>query len=345
MRPKETILPSVLNTRPSVSVVIAVYNVENYIAQCCHSLFSQTLKSIEYIFVNDCTPDASINIVKTILKGYPNRAKQVKFIEHSVNLGISRTREDGIKAATGEFLIHCDPDDWIESDMYEQMYKKAISEEADLVFCDINYYYPESRKSYYGKEMPKEMSGRSILASCLHAQRPILHGCLWNKLIRLTLYRTVEWYPNISSAEDVIACVQILQHPIKVSYIPRAFYYYRQREGAITHREYTREVIESDYAVIDILHQHLCSSGDTELYRYWQASVAWFLAFALHTKRPIYTNSEYLKKYRKYRGCILKDKGLAQSARWYLYCTTYNYIIPFSVLQFYRRIRHFFSAL
>lgn len=325
--------------RPKVSVVIAVYNVENYIAQCCHSLFSQTLDNIEYIFVNDCSPDNSIAVAKSVLEEYPHRKHQVKIIEHSVNLGVSRTREDGVKAATGEYIIHCDSDDWIETNMYELLYEKAISEQAGMVMCDVYYHDPVTSRSYYGEARPKDLSSKSVLASCLHAQQPLLHGSLSNKLIKAVYYENVKWYENISFAEDLIACVQILKQPIKISYIPQALYYYRRREGTLTHRKFTRKDIENDYEVIEILHQILCNSGDTELYKYWQASIAWFMGFAIQSRERIYTNKEYLDKYRKYRNCILKNRSIAKSARYYLYSTTFNYVIPFTLLQWYRCIK------
>lgn len=324
--------------RPNVSVVIAVFNVENYIAQCCHSLFSQTLDNIEYLFVNDCSPDKSIEVVKSVLEEYPHRKRQVKILEHTVNLGVSRTREDGVKAATGDFIIHCDPDDWVESDMYKSMYEKAIENNADMVICDVYFHYPSSSKTYYAKETRDTSSSREILANCLHAQTPILHCYLWNKLIRAPYYKTVTWHSGISLYEDVITCSQIMQTQLKVSCIGQAFYYYRQREESLLHRRFTQKNIENDYKVVSILHHYLCESGDPELIYYWQAFVPWLMAFSIHSTDPIYTNKEYLERYRKYRSCILKDRGLSKSARYYLYSTTFNYIIPFTLLQWYRRI-------
>lgn len=332
-----------ITKKPSVSVIVAVYNVEEYIAQCCHSLFSQTLKDIEYIFVNDCTPDNSITIVKSILENYPHRVHQVKIIEHPVNLGVGRTREDGVKAATGDYIIHCDPDDWIETDMYEKLYNTAVFESADIAMCDVFYHYAESSRNDYGIEKPKELSSRSVLASCLHAQRPTLHCYLCNKLIKSDYYKNIKWPSHISPYEDVIVCAQILQTPLKICYINQAYYYYRQRERTLSHRLYTKKTAENDYEVISILHRHLCHSGDVELYRFWQASVSEFLSFALYSPDPIYTNKEYLTRYRMFRKCILKDRSFSKKARLYLYCTTYNYTIPFFIKQLYLSIRNIAS--
>lgn len=112
--------------RPKVSVIIPVYGVERYIEQCARSLFSQTMRDgIEYIFVDDCSPDKSIEILEDILREYPHREPQVKIIRHTENQGIGGTRRTGVKNATGEYIIHCDSDDWVEPDMYEMLYGKA----------------------------------------------------------------------------------------------------------------------------------------------------------------------------------------------------------------------------
>ena len=109
---------------PKVSVIVPIYNVEKYIERCLRSLFEQTLDDIEYIFVNDCTPDNSMIILEKILKEYPHRIKQVKIINHEQNQGQAGARTSGMKAMTGEYMIHCDPDDWVELDMYEIMFKR-----------------------------------------------------------------------------------------------------------------------------------------------------------------------------------------------------------------------------
>lgn len=111
---------------PKVSVIIAVYGAEKYIEKCARSLFEQTLDDIEYIFVDDCTPDKSMDILISVLSDYPNRKNQVKIILNDTNLKQGRTRAVGMKATTGDYLIHCDPDDWVEHNMYELLYNKPM---------------------------------------------------------------------------------------------------------------------------------------------------------------------------------------------------------------------------
>ena len=84
---------------PKVSICIAVYNVEKYIEQCVRSLFEQTLDDLEYIFVDDASPDASIDVMLRVLEDYPHRKNQIKLIRHEINQGVAATRKDAIAAA------------------------------------------------------------------------------------------------------------------------------------------------------------------------------------------------------------------------------------------------------
>jgi len=123
------------NRRAKVSVVIPVYGVEKYIERCVRTLFGQTLDDMEFIFVNDCTPDCSIDLLCSVLEEFPQRKEQVRIINQPHNMGAAKAREVGIKAATGEYIIHCDSDDWVDCDMYRQMYEKAKADNLDYVIC------------------------------------------------------------------------------------------------------------------------------------------------------------------------------------------------------------------
>lgn len=89
-----------------VSVIVPVYKVEKYIERCARSLFNQTLDDIEYIFVDDCSPDRSIEILNQVIGDYPRRKDQVQIIHHASNQGLALARQTGLKAATGEYIAH-----------------------------------------------------------------------------------------------------------------------------------------------------------------------------------------------------------------------------------------------
>lgn len=102
---------------PKVSVIVPVYNAESYLVRCIDSLLSQTLKDIELIFINDCSTDNSMDILSNIAH-YEN----IRVLSTKRNSKQAKVRTIGIRTATGEFVANCDPDDWVEPNMYETMY-------------------------------------------------------------------------------------------------------------------------------------------------------------------------------------------------------------------------------
>ena len=93
---------------PKVSVIIPVYNASKFLERCCNSLFSQSLDDMQFIFVDDCSIDNSVEIVKDVLMQYPNRQNQVKIVRQTTNQGVSIARQRGLEESMGEFVIHCD---------------------------------------------------------------------------------------------------------------------------------------------------------------------------------------------------------------------------------------------
>ena len=125
---------------PKLSVIVPVYNVEKYIVECVCSLLEQTLDDVEYIFVNDCSTDRSIEVLQNVIDKYPQRKERITIIHNNTNLGSSTSRNVGISKAKGEYVIFCDSDDYVEKVAYEEMYMTAIEKHADVVACGIGYY-------------------------------------------------------------------------------------------------------------------------------------------------------------------------------------------------------------
>jgi len=119
-----------------VSVIIPFYNVEKYIRKCLQSLQAQTLQEIEFILVNDGSKDKSESIAKEFLCDSRFQLLVKK------NGGLSDARNYGLQAATGEYIAYLDSDDYVEANMYESMYKRAIESDADVVECNFIWEYP-----------------------------------------------------------------------------------------------------------------------------------------------------------------------------------------------------------
>lgn len=127
-----------------VSVIIPIYNTKNYIRKCLDSVLNQTLEDIEILAVDDGSTDGTTNIVKEYAEKYPKKIKAF----YKENGGQAAARNLALSHATGEYLGFVDSDDWIDPDMYSEMYQKALQEDADIVICDTTDHYPD-RDDYH----------------------------------------------------------------------------------------------------------------------------------------------------------------------------------------------------
>lgn len=117
-----------------VSILVPVYNVEKYIERCARSLFEQTYDNLEYVFVDDCSSDSSIAVLKSVLEDYPNRKEQVKLVANKHNLGASASKNKAVDNATGAFVSFVDADDWLELNSIELLANEQLRTGADVVW-------------------------------------------------------------------------------------------------------------------------------------------------------------------------------------------------------------------
>ena len=117
-----------------VSVLISVYEAEPYIERCVRSLFEQTYSNLEYVFVDDCTPDNSMAILERVMHEYPERESAVKIIHHEKNRGLAAVRNTAFDNSTGEFICVVDTDDWMELDGIERLVEEQVATDADVIW-------------------------------------------------------------------------------------------------------------------------------------------------------------------------------------------------------------------
>ena len=223
-----------------VSVIIPVYNVSAFISCNVRSLLSQTLQEVEYIFVDDATPDNSIEILYDNLDNFPNRKDSVKVIHHKENKGLSAARNTGLALAQGEYVYHCDSDDWVEPEMLETMYNAAKAADADIVYCDFFLSF-EKKERYMSNpkyEMAEDMLKKGFLGG-------IMKYNVWNKLVRRSLYiENGILFPEGHSMGEDMTMIQLAAVADKVVYVPHAFYHYvKLNEGAFSN-SYTHKKLD-----------------------------------------------------------------------------------------------------
>ena len=217
---------------PKISVCIPVYGVEKYIERCARSLFEQTMTDgIEFIFVNDCTKDKSIEILEQVLSEYPQRKNQVKIIHHEKNGGLVAARNTGLKHAAGDYIIHCDSDDWVDINMYETMYNKAIETNADVVCCP---YIVEKGNNHFKIVVPQISPDIDTYIKNNFGKHL---NSLWSKLYKkeIALDKTLYVPDHICMAEDLLRNSQMLVKCQRIAYVENTRYHYRANDESITH--------------------------------------------------------------------------------------------------------------
>lgn len=273
---------------PSVSVIIPVYNVEPYMARCARSLFGQTLQDIEFIFIDDCSPDRSIAIMREILDTeFPARKSQVLVYQMPHNSGQAKVRMQGISMATGDYVIHCDSDDELDMDAYKQMYEKAVAEDLDIVSCDFVRIFPNGIQKYY----PQLSSPGEELNDILFYR---VWEALWCRLIKRALLEDLT-PPRGNLSEDVVISCQAICRAKRFGHVTAALYHYFVRESSIMFAYHLEEVKQGALAnaklVTELLQDQFHYSERTPAIVFYKYNTRSYLLPKVHLR-------EYYEKWR-----------------------------------------------
>lgn len=248
--------------KPKVSIIIAVYNCEKYIETCARSLFEQTLEDIEYIFVNDATPDNSLSILKKTIRDYSNRKPFIKIIDLKENCGVSNVREIGMEYATGEYVIHTDSDDWVDLDMYERLYHKAVEKDADIVGCNFRHEFSNTQYDFrqqYADNMDENIS-RLINGDIF----PSLCTSLTRRSIIVN--NGIKFPAGLNMGEDLFYNLQLYLHANKIVSIAWTPYHYRHTEESSCVKR-TRKSVYSDITIAGLIEKLLKEKHLYEKYK------------------------------------------------------------------------------
>ncbi len=230
-----------------ISVIVPIYRGETYIERSLITLFSQTKSSnVEYILVNDCTPDNSMGIVEELMSIYKHL--DIKVVNHSVNKGVAAARQTAIAVAQGEFIIHCDSDDLFEPTMLEKLYAAATEKGVDVVWCD---YLIEDNKSSRRVYQDVPDNGEEVIHKLLKGE---LDSFVWCKMFRRSLIvdNGVEWITGITLFDDLLFCTKAFSYAKGVYYLNEAFVHYIQREGSICATVSPSKMVEVTKAMSEI---------------------------------------------------------------------------------------------
>lgn len=271
-----------------VSVIVPIYNVERFIQKCAKSLLEQTLQEVEFIFIDDATPDQSISLLERTLIEYPHRKEFVKIIHHSINRGLPAARNTGLEVATGEYIFHCDSDDYVNPDMLETLYAAAHNDDVDIIWCD--WFLTFGQNERYMKQPD--------YATPIEAMKAMLGGAMkfnvWNKLVKKGLYiKNGITFPVGHSMGEDMTMLLLFAFAQKVKYVPKAFYHYvKTNSGALTQNQSTQYLDDLVYNVGRVesrLHRAYGTSLDKEI-----------AFFKLETKFPLLIMGSSVEQYKQW---------------------------------------------
>lgn len=224
-----------------VTFILPVYNAENTIYRCLDSILKQTYCDYEVIIVDD----GSIDNSGKICDSYSLRDNRFRVV-HTENTGVASARQLGVSLATGEYVIHIDSDDWIESNMLSDMMNEIS--DADILVSD--YYYNTKHGQTYVRQVDCTTS-EELLEKIIKGE---VFGSLWHKLIRRNLYQNIEFNTDLTFCEDQLLLFKILTtYQCKVINLHQAYYHYECNEGSITQRTdrdyFDNKIKYEDYAL------------------------------------------------------------------------------------------------
>ena len=225
-----------------VSIIIPIYNVEKVVGNCLKSVVGQTLSDLEIVVVDDGSPDDSMSVVGR----FADKDNRFRLIAHDKNRGLMQARRTGYMAATGDYILFCDSDDYLPLDAVEKLYKEAVRTEADIVSGDMMLVFPDHdrketrRTSSLSFGSDKVSVYKSLLVSEYHHN---LCGKIFKReLLQAHEYITVEHFTN---GEDGYLFYQVLENAYKVVHLNEPVYCYFQNMSSSSKVRFGRKAIRS----------------------------------------------------------------------------------------------------
>ena len=275
----------------AISVIVPIYKADSYLRKCIDGILQQTFTDFQLILVDDGSPDKSGEICDE----YAQRDSRVIAI-HKANGGLTSARKCGMEHAEGKYSIHIDPDDWVEPNLLEELYQEAIKMDTDMGICD--FWEHCNGEMEYSKQEPKSLDHSKVMKEMFTT----LKGTMWNKLIRTSCYQqcNIQFYEDLVLIEDLFLMFQLLLHPLKISYVPKALYHY---ERNINSNSLTMSKGERFKGYADGICRHFREllKPHPEYWNLWiEKEMPWIAYLTLYydafNKKRFYNEFHYLKK-------------------------------------------------
>lgn len=237
---------------PLVSILIPVYNASTYLSQCLDSILNQSYRNIQIVIVDDGSTDDSFSICK----GYTTKDQRIE-LYHKRNEGVAAARNDLLSHIQGDYFLFVDSDDWMESNMIEELLRIQGLTRADIVICGVQVNDKGNCKTSNLKPGDVTvLNQESAIEKFLYHKT--MRGSLWNKLFKTSILGNVRFDSNVSYGEDALFCWGVLQRVATVVIIDTPLYHYRINDQSISHYSFGQKKFSAH-----LVWQEICK--DTKL--------------------------------------------------------------------------------
>lgn len=235
---------------PAVSIIVPVYNVSSYLDECIGSILRQSFADFELLLIDDGSTDGS----GAICDRWAAKDGRIR-VFHKANGGVSLARNMGLQQARGEWIAFVDSDDWVDTSMYEKMYRMAVKENAEICICDFYMTAVGAKNRYYASSAwsdDKKASMRAYIESTWTV--------VWNFLAKRELFRTnnLEFHPGVTYCEDFNLAVKLMYVAGKIVNLREALYYYRQHTSSVVHTLNGKTESDEQYMYLDVIEWFKC---------------------------------------------------------------------------------------
>ena len=293
-----------------ISVIVPVYNVEAYLAQCLDSVLMQTYKDLEILLIDDGSADRSGRICDE----YQEKDERIR-VFHTENHGLSAARNVGLDHASGAYILLLDSDDWIDENTVQILLKYAMRYDADVVSCAYFYEWKNRRDIEEEIDHPIILEGNQIMQA--HIQKSYLGYVAWNKLYKRELFSDIR-YPVGRNHEDVLTTYKLLASAETVVCISDALFHYRMRANTIS-RVYSMDSMISFWQAHDERYQALSKAYPEyqdalieECFRAINRMCRWYASFSkMERTRGEAVMQEMQDFAKQYERRILKGKSFS----------------------------------
>lgn len=210
---------------PKLSVIVPIYNVEQYLERCIESILNQTFQDFELILVDDGSPDGSPRIIDE----YVNKDNRI-IAFHQVNGGVSNARNNGLKHASGKYVSFIDPDDWIDNHMFQKCVSYAERNNLDIVACNIDSFYPDGTMAQHPIFFSGIMSAKEFVLHIFDKPRTIFGG-VCNKLFKRSMISDC-FDESLRICGDNLFLIQYCRNIQNAGVINKPFYHVFERENS-----------------------------------------------------------------------------------------------------------------